>query len=87
MPSACLPRTGLTAWAFYEENLGTEATVLFEEDVNDGMMQGFTENYVRVEAKYDPLLINELKKVKLIDINTDSGHVLVEEAEQEVLVH
>ena len=63
---------------FYEENLGYEGTVLFEDDVNDGLMQGFTENYVRVVAKYDPLLINELKTVRLSHIN-EVGLVEVQE--------
>lgn len=65
---------------FYEESLGQTATVLFEDDVADGMMQGFTENYVRVTAKYDPMLINELKTVTLKSIN-DKGLVEVEETE------
>ena len=43
--------------------------MLFEEDVEDGKMQGFTENYVRVCAKYDPLLINETKQISLVSIN------------------
>jgi threonylcarbamoyladenosine tRNA methylthiotransferase MtaB len=71
---------------FYEENLGTEAFVLFENDVENGMMFGFTQNYIRVTAKYDPLLINEIKKVKLTSINAE-GFVEVEEAESEVLTH
>ncbi|MEM6842791.1 MAG: tRNA (N(6)-L-threonylcarbamoyladenosine(37)-C(2))-methylthiotransferase MtaB [Bacteroidota bacterium] len=50
---------------FYEENLGRTATVLYEEDVESGLMHGFTENYVRVSAPYDPLLINELQTVQL----------------------
>ena len=36
---------------FYEENLQSDATVLFENDVENGMMHGFTENYIRVSAK------------------------------------
>ena len=56
---------------FYEQNIGKEATVLFEDDVQDGKMHGFTENYVRVTAKYDPILINELKKVQLKEINPE----------------
>ncbi len=63
---------------FYEENLDKEFTVLFEEDVEDGKMQGFTENYIRVMANYDPLLINETKKVLLREINPQ-GLVEVEE--------
>lgn len=54
---------------FYEQQLGKEYTVLFEKDIDEGQMEGFTENYVRVTAKYDPLLINELKKVRLSHIN------------------
>ncbi len=53
---------------FYEENLGQTFTVLFEEDIEDGMMHGFTENYIRVAAKYDPILINELKVVTLDEV-------------------
>jgi threonylcarbamoyladenosine tRNA methylthiotransferase MtaB len=54
---------------FYEQQIGKDFTVLFEEDVENGMMQGFTENYVRITAKYDPLLINETKLVSLTQIN------------------
>ena len=63
---------------FYEENLGQTFTVLFEEDIEEGMMHGFTENYIRVAAKYDPMLINELKVVTLDSILAD-GNVGVTE--------
>lgn len=59
---------------FYDENLGQTFTVLFEEDVENGKMHGFTENYIRIAAKYDPILINELKLVTLWEIN-QSGAV------------
>ncbi|QDH79561.1 tRNA (N(6)-L-threonylcarbamoyladenosine(37)-C(2))-methylthiotransferase MtaB [Echinicola soli] len=65
---------------FYEENLKGTFDVLFEEDIDNGMMHGFTENYIRVAAKYDPLLINEIKKVTLWDIN-EKGTVDVVEPE------
>jgi threonylcarbamoyladenosine tRNA methylthiotransferase MtaB len=71
---------------FYEDNLHRDAIVLFENDVENGMMHGFTENYIRVVAKYDPVLINELKRVRLSAINA-SGLVEVEETEQEILTH
>lgn len=71
--------------AFYEQHLGSVRTVLFENDVDNGLMHGFTENYIRVSANYDPMLINELKKVALAGI-TPSGSVAVREAE-EVLTH
>ena len=63
---------------FYEENLGQTFTVLFEEDVENGMMHGFTDNYIRVAAKYDPILINELKQVTLDEI-LETGNVGVRE--------
>jgi threonylcarbamoyladenosine tRNA methylthiotransferase MtaB len=65
---------------FYEENLGQTFTVLFEEDVENGMMHGFTENYIRIAAKYDPILINELKVVTLDEI-LETGNVGVKEPE------
>ena len=65
---------------FYEDNLGKTFTVLFEEDIEDGKMHGFTENYIRVAAKYDPLLINELKTVILKEIN-EKGTMEVREPE------
>jgi threonylcarbamoyladenosine tRNA methylthiotransferase MtaB len=64
--------------AFYEKNLNQAFTVLFENDLEEGFMHGFTDNYIRVAAKYDPILINELKKVVLTSIN-EKGHVEVEE--------
>jgi threonylcarbamoyladenosine tRNA methylthiotransferase MtaB len=70
---------------FYEDNLGLETTVLFENDIEDGKMHGFTDNYIRVSAKYDPIFVNELKRVTLTSIN-DRGLAEVEEAES-VIVH
>jgi len=65
---------------FYQENLGQTFTVLFEEDIEEGMMHGFTENYIRVAAKYDPMLINELKLVTLDEV-MGNGNVGVREPE------
>lgn len=54
---------------FYEQHLGHISQVLFEHDIQDGYMHGFTENYIRVQAQYDPVLLNELKTVRLRNIN------------------
>lgn len=70
---------------FYEQFLNSNARVLFEADEEEGMMFGFTENYIRVTAKYDPVAVNEFKNVKLLRIN-EQGHVEIEEVEEE-LVH
>jgi threonylcarbamoyladenosine tRNA methylthiotransferase MtaB len=72
--------------AFYESNLGKELTVLFENDIENGQMHGFTQNYVRVAARYDPALINELKKVRLAFIS-ENGLVSVDDVESHIFAH
>ena len=71
--------------AFYQSQLGTVAEVLFEDDQKNGFMHGFTKNYVKVKAKYDPVMVNEIKTVKLVEMTPD-GEVEVMETE-EVLAH
>ncbi|MBB2144531.1 tRNA (N(6)-L-threonylcarbamoyladenosine(37)-C(2))-methylthiotransferase MtaB [Pedobacter sp. LMG 31464] len=71
--------------AFYQSQIGSTGQVLFEDDQKNGFMHGFTKNYVKVRAKYDPVMVNELKNVKLVELLAD-GEVEVIEAE-EVLVH
>ncbi|WP_316806763.1 tRNA (N(6)-L-threonylcarbamoyladenosine(37)-C(2))-methylthiotransferase MtaB [Pedobacter agri] len=66
--------------AFYESQIGSNAEVLFEADQKMGYMHGFTKNYVKVRAKYDPIMVNELKAVKLMEMTAD-GEVEVAELE------
>jgi threonylcarbamoyladenosine tRNA methylthiotransferase MtaB len=63
--------------AFYEKHLGSEQTVLFEDQQNKGNMSGFTENYIKVETPYREDFINQLRKVKIKSIQPD-GNVSVE---------
>jgi threonylcarbamoyladenosine tRNA methylthiotransferase MtaB len=71
--------------AFYDSQLNRTEEVLFEGDIKDGYMHGFTRNYVKVKTKYDPVLVNELKTVYLTNISPD-GDVEITEPE-EVLMH
>ena len=71
--------------AFYESQLNRTEEVLFEADLKNGYMHGFTRNYVKVASKYDPLLINELKTVVLTKISPN-GDVEFTEIE-EMLAH
>ena len=57
--------------AFYESQLGTVRTVLFEGENKEGYIHGFTENYVKVMAPWDPTLINTLHEVKPIKIDVN----------------
>lgn len=57
--------------AFYESQLGTTRTVLFEGENKEGYIQGFTENYVKVKYPWNPDLVNTLQEVELTDIDVD----------------
>ncbi|HET8737482.1 MAG TPA: tRNA (N(6)-L-threonylcarbamoyladenosine(37)-C(2))-methylthiotransferase MtaB [Pricia sp.] len=57
--------------AFYESQLGTVRTVLFEGENKAGYIHGFTENYVKVKAPWDPALVNTLHQVELTEIAED----------------
>ncbi len=57
--------------AFYESQLGTTRTVLFEGENKEGYSNGFTGNYVKVRTPWNPELINTLHKVELTKIDED----------------
>jgi threonylcarbamoyladenosine tRNA methylthiotransferase MtaB len=60
---------------FYEQHLGKTFNVLFEAEQDGSFMHGFTDNYIKVKTTYDPLLVNEVTEVELVQI-TDDGTVL-----------
>lgn len=57
--------------AFYESQIGNELTVLFESENKKGFIHGFTENYVKVKAPWNPELMNTLHTIKLTKIDED----------------
>jgi threonylcarbamoyladenosine tRNA methylthiotransferase MtaB len=57
--------------AFYESQLGTTHTVLFEGENKEGYIHGFTENYVKVKAPWNPELVNTLHDIALTKIDED----------------
>lgn len=57
--------------AFYENQLGTIRTVLFEGENKEGYIHGFTENYVKVKTPWNPHLVNTLHEVVLDRIDED----------------
>jgi len=59
--------------AFYESQLGTTHTVLFESENKEGYIYGFTENYVKVKTPWNPNLVNELHKVTLTKIDEEGS--------------
>ena len=59
--------------AFYESQLGTTRTVLFESENKEGYIHGFTENYVKVKTPWDPALVNTLHEIQLTRIDEDGS--------------
>ena len=59
--------------AFYESQIGTNRTVLFESENKEGYIHGFTENYVKVKNPWNPELANTLHEINLTKIDEDGS--------------
>ncbi|TDU39699.1 threonylcarbamoyladenosine tRNA methylthiotransferase MtaB [Gelidibacter sediminis] len=57
--------------AFYESQLGSTRTVLFESENKEGYIHGFTENYIKVKTPWNPALVNTLHDIELTKIDED----------------
>lgn len=55
--------------AFYRRFIGTEAKVLLEKSKTEGIMHGFTENYIKVEVPVDGAMDNKIVNVRLGEFN------------------
>ncbi len=66
--------------AFTERFIGTEREVLFESTNHDGVMYGYTDNYLRVSTHFDEKYVNNICRVRLdsIDANGDVCATLIE---------
>ncbi len=51
--------------AFYKEHEGYEAIVLWESSKKDGLMYGFTENYIKVSCQYDKAKVNTFERIRV----------------------
>ena len=58
---------------FYESQIGTNRTVLFESENKEGYIHGFTENYVKVKTPWNPELVNTLHEINLTKIDEDGS--------------
>ncbi len=50
---------------FYRQFLGSTRSVLFESSEEEGMLSGFTDNYLRVEVPYQENLVNRIIPISL----------------------
>ena len=62
--------------AFYESNLNTERSILWEIERDGDTMYGFTDNYIKVGTPYDETLVNSIQQGTMSDI-AGSGYVKV----------
>jgi threonylcarbamoyladenosine tRNA methylthiotransferase MtaB len=57
--------------AFYKKHLHTKHSALFEQDNHNGMLYGFTDNYIKIKAPFNQQICKTKQKVKLLEIDTD----------------
>ncbi len=69
---------------FYEQHLNTSRKVLFEAENNGNQMNGFTDNYIKIQTDYDPILSNEIHTMTLKEITAEN---MVTVTEGEMVLH
>ena len=57
--------------SFYLSNKGRQEKILWENDLKDDFLYGFTENYIRAKTDYKPALINTIQNVVLHNPDED----------------
>lgn len=62
---------------FYEQHLNKDFTVLFEHENKNGIMHGFTENYIKISHPFKEALVNQSVKINTKSIN-EEGFVMAE---------
>ena len=56
---------------FYQKHLKQTRNVLFEQENKEGMLYGFTDNYIKVKTKYNNKICKTTQKVFLNQIDKD----------------
>jgi len=67
---------------FYRTQLGKKLPVLWEHENKNGMMYGFTENYVRVSKAFDQKSVNQIEWI-VLDTILEDGNVSIKESQFE----
>ena len=68
--------------SFYQRQIGSYKTVLYETENKKGYIYGYTENYLRVRSPWNPKLANKLKPVRINRIDNE-GYIRIEEKVKE----
>jgi threonylcarbamoyladenosine tRNA methylthiotransferase MtaB len=60
---------------FYKSCKDLTRPVLFESDQDKGWMFGFTDNYLKVKTAFDQKLINQIREVRLTNLDSDLNYL------------
>ncbi len=61
---------------FYRENKGSVRDILWESDVEEGFMSGFTDNYIRCKKPFNKSSVNQIESVILLEPDTDGTYII-----------
>lgn len=70
---------------FYFENVGKDLEVLFESEVNDGMIKGFSSNYIRFENKFEEDVSNQFSIVTIKNIRNQLAYGQIKDIKKSVV--
>jgi len=62
---------------FYNRNIGYKGSILWESDNENGMMFGFTDNYIRVARIFDEKYINTITQESLDKLSNNGDYFLI----------
>jgi threonylcarbamoyladenosine tRNA methylthiotransferase MtaB len=56
---------------FYKNNLSKVRKVLFESNISEGLIHGFTDNYIKIQTEFKEELVNQIFDVELTKVNSE----------------
>ena len=57
--------------SFYKNNIGNDYNVLFESENKNGLIEGYTENYIRVRKDWNKNLVGQIRKVRIEEVDSE----------------
>ena len=57
--------------SFYKNNIGNDYNVLFESENKNGLIEGYTENYIRVRKDWNKNLVGQIREVRIEKVDSE----------------
>lgn len=70
---------------FYTENIGKDLEVLFESEITNGMVKGFSSNYIRVENQFETNILNNFSIVTIQNIRKQLAYGKIKDIKNSVV--